>query len=629
MGATITFLIAGYGAKAESKEVKDANKTEVVAPMKDILAAAQTVETTKLNKWFEAKYEEEVMMSPIQLTFLGRKERLGELDQMGEEATLAKIEWKKKTVEEMKSKFDYNKLDENGKLSYDLWIYQLEGLERSKKFLRHDYIFEQMNGVHSFLPTLMMQFHKVEDDSDMVAYVSRLKEIERAMGQLIEQAKLNAEAGVRPPRFAYEIVIKEAKDIVSGQPFDESDKDSTLLADAKTKIAALAKSGKIEQARADELASQSKSALKESFGPSYQALISYLENDIKNATEQPQGVHGLPNGLNLYAMLLKSNTTTDMTAEEVHQLGLAEVSRLRGLMEEVKAKDGFEGSLQEYFAFIRDDKSNRKYYFPNTDEGRQGYIDEATAAIDNIKAVLPEYFGLLPKADLEVKRVESFREQDGAPQHYYPGTPDGSRPGIYYAHLSDMGAMPKNELEVIAYHEGLPGHHMQISIAQELKGIPTFRTQARFTAYVEGWALYSEALSKEMPGTFKTINSEFGRLGSEIWRAIRLVVDTGLHHKGWSMQQAVDYFSDNSPAPLETIEAEIRRYLVIPGQATSYKVGMIDIQRLRKYSEDKLGTNFDIREFHDVVLGGGALPLSLLDRKVKDWVKEKSASVAG
>ncbi len=585
-------------------------------------AVRSDAESEKLNEWFGVKYEEEVMMSPIQLTFLGRKERYGELDDYSEEAELKQLEWKKNSVEEMKSTFDYDKLNEAARLSYDLWNYQYERQAAKSKFMRHAYVFEQMRGTHSFLPTLMMQFHKVEDESDMQAYVSRLSAIGRGMNQLIERAKVIAEGGVRPPKFAFEIVTKEAKEIVSGIPFDDSANDSSLLKDAKGKITALQSAGKIEQARADELIAAVTKASKDDFGSSYQALISYLEEDLKNASEQPQGVHALPDGKALYANLLKNNTTTDMTADEVHQLGLVEVKRIRALMEEIKTKDDFEGSLQEYFALIRDSKDDRKYYYPNDDTGRQAYIDDATAAIKNIEKELPNYFGILPKAGLEVKRVESFREQDGAPQHYYPGTPDGSRPGIYYAHLSDIGAMPKKELEVIAYHDGLPGHHMQIAIAQELTGIPTFRTQADFTAYSEGWALYIEALSKEMPNTFTTLNSDFGRLGSEIWRAIRLVVDTGLHEKGWSMEQAVEFFAENSPTPRETIEAEIRRYLVIPGQATSYKIGMIDIQRLRKYAETELGEAFDIRKFHDTVLNGGALPLSLLDRKVKAWVAE-------
>ena len=224
-----------------------------------------------------------------------------------------------------------------------------------------------------------------------------------------------------------------------------------------------------------------------------------------------------------------------------------------------------------------------------------------------------------------MKRVEAFREQDGAAQHYFPGTPDGSRPGVYYAHLSDMKSMPKRELEVIAYHEGLPGHHMQISIAQELEGIPLFRTQAGFTAYSEGWGLYSELLAKEMPDTYVDPLSDFGRLGSEIWRAIRLVVDTGLHAKGWTEQEAIDYFEANSSAPSGQVLSEVRRYMVLPGQATSYKIGMLKIQELRAKAESELGDQFDIRAFHDTILGGGAMPLTILERRVDDWIAEVKA----
>ncbi len=622
IGAVLSFGLSACGEQTSTSNT--APKETATAPVQ--VEADVKSESEKLNEWFEVKYEEELMQSPVQLTFLGRKERYGEFDDLSEEAELKQYNWKKQSVEDMRSKFDYDMLDDSAKLSYDLWNYQFEQMKEGREFNRHGYIFEQMNGTHSFFPTLMMQFHKVDEDSDMQAYVSRVSALGRGMNQLIERAKLNAENSVRPPRFAYEIVTKEAKDIISGKPFDDSEDDSALLKDAKAKIKTLVDGGKVDQARADELLAATSKALTDDFGPSYEALIAYLQDDMANASEQPQGVHALPNGKEYYAMLLKRNTTTNMTADEIHELGLSEVKRIRAQMEEIKEKDGFEGTLQEYFAYIRDSKDNERFYFENTDEGRQGYIDAATAAIENIKGELPNYFGILPKADLEVKRVESFREQDGAPQHYYPGTPDGSRPGIYYAHLSDMKAMPKNELEVIAYHEGLPGHHMQIAIAQELKGIPTFRTQARFTAYIEGWALYSEALAKEMPGTFTTLNSDFGRLGSEIWRAIRLVVDSGMHHKGWTMEQAVAFFSENSPAPLETIETEIRRYLVIPGQATSYKVGMLDIQRLRAEAEAELGDKFDIKVFHDTVLGGGALPLSLLERKVQAWVAERKAA---
>ena len=578
-------------------------------------------ETEKLNAWFEVKYEEELMMSPLSLTFQGRKDRYNEIDDMSEAAQLKRIKWKGDSVEEMKSTFSYSKLSDAAKISYDLWEHQYESALAGKAFMRRGYVFHQMSGTHSFFPTLMMNYHTVETEQDMTDYISRVSAIGAAMADLTGQAKLAAGEGVRPPRFAYEIVMKESKAIISGAPFDDSGTDSTLWADANTKVSALVKADTITQKQGDSLIKAVRTALINDFAPGYDDLIAFMADDLKNTSEEALGVHALPEGDEFYKYRLKSITTTDMTADQIHQLGLDEVKRIRGEMEVIKQRDGFKGTLQEYFAYIRDSKDDEKLYYDNTDEGRQGYIDDATAAIENLKKELPNYFGILPKADLVVKRVEAFREQDGAPQHYYSGTPDGSRPGVYYAHLSDMKAMPKNELEVIAYHEGLPGHHMQISIAQELKGIPKFRTQAGSTAYVEGWALYTEALAKEMPNTYVTLGSDFGRLGSEMWRAIRLVVDTGMHHKKWSQQRAVDFFAQNSPAPLETIETEIRRYLVIPGQATAYKIGMIDIQRLRKMAEDQLGDKFDIKAFHDTVLGGGALPLDMLERQVKNWIE--------
>ncbi len=582
----------------------------------------QQSETEKLNAWFEVKYEEGLMMSPLSLTFQGRKERYNEIDDVTEAAELEKLEWKGDSVKEMKATFNYSKLSDAAKISYDLWEHQYESGLAAKPFMRRGYVFHQMNGIHSFYPTLMMNYHRVETEQDMKDYVSRLSAIGGALAELTGQAKLSAGEGVRPPRFAYQTVVKEAQSIISGVPFDTGSDDSSLWADAKAKTAVLVESGVVTQEQGDALLKTARNALINDLAPGYQTLITFMNDDIKNTSESALGVHALPDGAAYYEYRLKNITTTDMSAKEIHQLGLDEVKRIRGEMEVIKEKDGFTGTLQEYFTKIRDSKDDEKYYYDNTDEGRQAYIDDATAAIESLKKELPNYFGILPKADLVVKRVEAFREQDGAPQHYYRGTPDGSRPGVYYAHLSDMKAMPKNELEVIAYHEGLPGHHMQISIAQELEGIPKFRTQAGSTAYSEGWALYTEALAKEMPNTYITLGSEFGRLGSEIWRAIRLVVDTGMHHKQWSQQDAVNFFSENSPAPLQTIETEVRRYLVIPGQATAYKIGMIEIQRLRKISEDQLGDKFDIRAFHDTVLSGGALPLSMLERQVKSWIAE-------
>ena len=270
-------------------------------------------------------------------------------------------------------------------------------------------------------------------------------------------------------------------------------------------------------------------------------------------------------------------------------------------------------------------REDEQFYYPNTDEGREAYLQAARDHLAFINEQLPDYFGLLPKADIIVKRVEAFREQDGGAQHYYPGAPDGSRPGIFYAHISDMGAMPIPQLEVIAYHESNPGHHMQISIAQELESVPEFRTQSFFIGYIEGWALYSELLAKEM-GAYEDPYSDFGRLTTEIWRAIRLVVDTGLHHKQWTEEEAVAYFMANSPAAEGQIRSEVQRYIVWPGQATAYKIGMQKIIDLRVKARAELGDAFDIRAFHDTVLSGGALPLAVLERRVDDWIAAQQAA---
>jgi len=589
-------------------------------------ASDSQAETARLNEWFEARYEEELNFSPIGLTMQGRKERYDEIGDFSYAAQDKQTAWKGQTVADMKSLFDYDKLSDAGRLSWDIWEYQYEQDLAHQKMRTKDYEFHQMTGAHSFLPTFMISFHKVESVADMEAYVARLAAVGDSLEQLISIARDNAALGTRPPGFAYEIVSDQASKILTGKPFTNDGDDAPLLADAKTKIASLLESESIDQKQADEFLSNVEAGLLNKVKPAYEKLIAFIAEDMSNTTKQAKGVSELPDGTSYYNYRLKAQTTTDLSADEIHNLGLSEVARLREEMEGLKKAAGFEGPLADYFAFLRDNKEDRRLFYPNDDKGRQAYIDDASAAIENIKAELPNYFGILPKADLEVRRVESFREQDGAPQHYFSGTPDGSRPGIYYAHLSDMGAMPKLELEVIAYHEGLPGHHMQISIAQELEGVPTFQTQAGFTAYSEGWALYSELLAKEMSNTYLDPYSKFGRVSSEMWRAIRLVVDTGMHAKGWSQQKAVDYFAANSPATIATIEAEVRRYLVLPGQATSYKIGMLEILRLRKLAETELGESFDIKQFHDVVLGGGALPLKLLERRVKQWIDSNKVS---
>jgi uncharacterized protein (DUF885 family) len=572
-------------------------------------------ETARLNEWFAARWDEQLDFSPIQKTVLGMKEDNDEIDDFSEAAADRQLAWLRRATAEMKSSFDYERLTPEGRMSYDIWAYGLERAERGVPFRRRPYVFTQMQGPQAFLPQFLIAIHKVETPEDMQAYISRIGGVSRAIDQLLVRAKAAAGEGVRPPQFAYKGVIAQARGLTTGAPFDGAG-DAPLWTDVKTEIDSLQKAGKIDGPEADRLRAAARKALLDSFKPSYDALIAWFEQDMKNADAQPRGAGSLPQGPEFYKERLAASTTTGMTADEIHEFGLKEVARLRAEMEAIKQQVDFKGTLQEFFTFMREDS---RFFFPDTDEGRQAYLQEARDHLAFINTRLPDYFGILPKADLEVKRVEPFREQPGAAQHYFPGTPDGSRPGVYYAHLADMKAMPKHQLEVIAYHEGNPGHHMQISIAQELKDVPTFRTQAGFTAFSEGWGLYAEKLAKEM-GAYKDPYSELGRLSSEIWRAIRLVVDTGIHSRGWTEEQAVKYFTENSPSAAGAIRSEIQRYIVIPGQATAYKIGMQKILDLRARAQQALGDRFDIKGFHDTVLGGGAMPLEILERRVDDWI---------
>ena len=578
----------------------------------------------RLNAWFDAKYEEELQFSPIGLTFLGRKDKNDQIDCFTLECHEEQLAWRVAATEEMENEFDYDALSPADRISYDIWKYQTEQEVAGEEYLYNGYIFDQMNGPQGFMPTFLINFHNVETVEDFDALVNRISETGRAMNEAILIARESASRGVHAPKFAYEGVIDQSKKVITGAPFTEGE-DSALYADVKSEIAKLSEAGELTEEEADAKLEQARIALVDNFQPAYEAIIAFAEEDMANSPDpdSPVGADTQPNGKDYYNHLLATQTTTDLTADEIHEIGLAEVARIHEEMEAIKQEVG---TLQEFFTMLRDSKDDERFYYPNTDEGRQAYIDDATRDIENIKANLPEFFGILPKADLVVKRVEPFREQDGAAQHYYPGTPDGSRSGTYYAHLSDMTAMPKRELEVIAYHEGIPGHHMQISIAQELEGVPQFRTQAGFTAYIEGWALYSEWLATEFPDTYEDPYSNFGRLGSEIWRAIRLVVDTGIHSKGWTEEEAVQYILNNTAITEMQARSEIQRYIVMPGQATSYKIGMMKIQQLRKKAEDELGDKFDIRAFHDTVLGGGALPLEILERRVDQWIEEVKAA---
>lgn len=577
------------------------------------------VETARLNAWFDEKYAEQLEFSPQTKTRLGDKSDYDQLNDYTLAGQDEQLEWRRQSVETLRADFDYDLLSEDGKLSYDMWIYTLERAEASVPFRQHSYIFGR-GGPHASLPNFLLNYHRVDNAADIEAYLARLGELDRVFGELLVRARSASAAGIRQPAFAYDFAIAEIGRVTSGVPFNTNDSspNSPLWSDIQSKVEALVENDLIDSDQAQAYINEAREILSGEVMSAYQEILAWLEQDKAFTSEQAQGVWALPQGEEFYNYRLAQMTTLELTADEIHEIGLAEVDRLHAEMEVIKDAVEFEGSLQDFFAFMREDDS---FYFPNTDEGRQAYLDLNNEYLDSITLKLPEYFGRLPKAELEVRRVEAFREQAGAAQHYAAGTPDGSRPGVFYSHMSDMSTLPIFQLEDVAYHEGNPGHHMQISIQQELEDVPRFRTQYRTTAYTEGWGLYSEWLAKEMGG-FEDPYSDFGRLGGELWRAIRLVVDTGIHAKQWSQDQAVQYFIDNSPQAEGAVRSEIQRYITGSGQATAYKIGMMKFQELRRDAESALGAGFDIREFHDVVLGAGALPMPLLESRVDGWIEE-------
>ncbi len=573
-----------------------------------------------LTTYLDAAFEQELAMDPERLTRLGRKGQQDRLTDPSDAAARRGLAWRRRSVRGMKARFDRTQLNPEAQTSYDIWILELERAEMAERWRRHRYLFDR-NGPHTGLPNFLINSHRVDTVPDMEAYIARLGAIGPSLDEQLGQAQRSAAAGIRMPRFAYAQSLDETRRLMRGAPF-AGDGEAPLYADAKAKVAGLVAKGAIDAGQGQALLAAVTAAMTEKMAPAYGRLAAWLESDRDMASVEPQGAGDLPDGLAFYAAMLRLQTTTDMTAAQIHTLGLSEVDRLHAEMEILKAKIGFAGSLADFFVFMR---TSPQFTVSNDEAGRQQYLKLARDYLAGIKVDLPKYFGRLPEADLVVKRVEAFREEPGGAAHYARGAADGSRPGVFYVHLSDTKATPTYELEGTAYHEGLPGHHMQLSIAQELTDLPVFRTQYGYGAYLEGWGLYSEALAKEM-GQYVDPYSDFGRLSRELWRAIRLVVDTGLHAQGWSEAKAYAYYSANSPQPEAKIRSEIRRYLTNPGQATSYKVGMVKINALRDQARARLGERFDYRGFHDMVLGGGALPLSVLEARVGRWIEARAAS---
>ncbi|GAK32867.1 hypothetical protein AQ1_00742 [alpha proteobacterium Q-1] len=574
-------------------------------------------ESQRLYSFFEQAFEEDLARSPMRQAYLGRKtEDYGKWDDLSDQFADETLAINQQRLETLKG-FDVDALDAQAKLSHRLFKILTQRDIDGEKWRHYSYPINQMFGWQQQIPSFLINIHRVTQPSDIEAYISRLEGVTGLMDQILANVKKSEELGVVPPRFVYPLVIEASRNVITGAPFDESGENSALWDDFNEKLASL----DLSEDEATALREQARDALLTSVQPAYERLITELERQEQIATTD-DGVWKLPNGEAYYNDRLQNYTTTDLSAAEIHQIGLDNVARIHEEMLGIMKQVGFEGDLQDFFEFIRTDN---RFTYPNTDEGRARYLNEAKALIDQMREKLPDYFGILPKADMVVKRVEPFREKAAGKAFYQQPALDGSRPGTYYANLYDMTDMPIYQMEALAYHEGIPGHHMQIAISQELEGVPMFQRMARFTAYTEGWGLYSEYLPKEM-GFYEDPYSDFGRLAMELWRAARLVVDTGLHDKKWTREEAIDYLRTNTPNPEGDLSKAIERYIVMPGQATAYMIGKEKILSLREEAREALGDAFDIRGYHDEVLKDGPLPLDILEEKINGWVEARKTA---
>ena len=577
-------------------------------------AAAEVDQNAAITAFFEEYDAQQLALSPLSKSYRGIKDSdYGRWDDFTTASEARANDAARSALKEMRARFDPAQLSPENRLSYRLFEKRAERNEAAFKYNDYGYVFDQMNGAQSELPAFLINIHRVDNKSDARAYVSRLYGIGPGMNQAIEQAKARAGQGIMPPKWVYPYVINDARNVITGAPFD-SGPDAPLFADFKGKVGKL----NISQIEKDLLIADAAQALNSAVKPAYEALISEMTAQEKVAGTD-DGVWRFKDGAGYYAERLANYTTTNMTPEQIHQLGLAQVARIHKEMGVVQKKMGVKGDLQAFFKYMR---TEPKFYAPETAEGRALYLSETQKAKDAITPLLPKWFGTLPQAPLVVKPVEAFREKSAGKAFYQSPAPDGSRPGTYYANLYKMADMPLTEVEALFYHEGVPGHHLQLAIQTELKGVPAFRKFGGVTAYSEGWGLYSEKLAKDM-GLYTDPARDFGRLQLELHRAIRLVVDSGLHYKRWSRETAIKYVEDNSADAPGGIVKAIERYIIYPGQATAYMVGRLKISELRDKAQKALGKKFDIRGFHDTVLKSGPVPLDVLEEQVDAWIASR------
>lgn len=580
-----------------------------------VMAERIAAESAKANAFLDRVFDESVDRSPIAQGYLGLKKDHDKWDDFSEEHRLAEFVLTVQQLAELKRSIRFDWLDEQTQMSYRLFVAQAEQTIEAWKWRDHGYQFTQMGGMHTDAPAFLINFHAVDEVADARAYLTRLRAMPAMFDQLITLAEAQAAKGVLPPKFVFPLLVESCREIITGAPFDGKGAKSALLEDFETKVHALKDA---DATTKQQLLADARAALQEAVKPAYEKLIALFEAQEKVATDE-DGVWKLPEGRDYYNYTLRTHTTTALSADEVHELGLREVARIHARMTKIKEQVGFKGDLAAFLKFMRDDP---QFFYPTNDEGKAAYIKRANEMIATMTARLDEFFGIKPKAPLIVKTVEPFREKGASAAFYEQPSADGSRPGYYYINTLDMRALAIWEMETLAHHEAIPGHHMQIAIAQELEHMPKFRKYGGYTAYSEGWALYAEYFPKEF-GFYADPYQDFGRLSDEMLRAVRLVVDTGIHARKWTRQQVMDYFRANTASSEREIFSETNRYIVWPGQACSYKVGMLKILELREQAKQELGPKFTLRAFHDLVIKNGSLPMNLLEENVRAWVKRQ------
>ncbi len=563
--------------------------------------------------FYERIFIEFALEDPQMLTSMRLLEQIG-LDFHNDDLTDASPAFAQKMAQmarddlAMLHQYDRAELTPEEQLSYDILDHFLKDTVEGQRFMFHDYPVNQMFGEQSDLPSFMASQHQVNNENDAENYIARLNKFDTKFSQVLAGLKLREERKIIPPRFVVEKVLKEMRGFI------EYEVDQNILHVAL--VDKLEKIPDLAGERRKTLVAAADAAIRDGVYPAYQRLIDYFQ-ELESKTTGNNGVWSLPDGDAYYAYQVRSHTTTTLRPEEVHQLGLSEVERIEQEMDAIMVAQGYVmGSIGER---IRAMALEPRFLYLGEENFREQIPRDYQKIIDEIDAGLDAYFDLRPKVGVVVEPVPEFKENT-APGAYYNNPPmDNSRPGIFNVNLRDVSEITKFGMRTLAYHEAIPGHHFQIAIAQDMEGVPMFRRILPFTAYVEGWALYAERLAYEM-GFENDPFDNLGRLQAEMFRAVRLVVDTGLHHKRWTRERAVDYMIDKTGMGDGEVVAEIERYLVDPGQALSYKIGMVKILELRERAQQALGDEFDFRAFHNVVLSSGAMPLSLLENQVDRYI---------